>query len=956
MYPTQLGSHLRIEESIRTQELDNNPKGKNQVGSSSVNMVEGESSNNPKKSNGKRKFKGKDDKSSNKMDKLVCWNCSKSGHFKKDCHLCKVNKDGVGPSGSKDLEKQQAFYVHDDDVAWSVDSGARNHICKDLRWFKECQPIEDGSVVKMRNVATEPIKGLGSVLLYFTSRKCLCLSNVLYVPGIRKNLVSEIVLNNGVLKSDKYILSRHGSFMGFGYVCNGMIRLNINYPIIDNSVCMTSTSTSNNFNKSELWHARLGHIHYKRLKDMYKMSLILAFDMKNNEKCKTCMLTKITRQPFKDVVRESKVLDLIHNDLCDFHATPSLGNKKYVVTFIDDASRYCYVYLIHSKDEAPDKFKIYKQQVKLHKNELIKVLHTDRGDEYYDPIYFESTGIIHQTTAPYTPQQNGVAERKNRTLKEMVNSMLSYSRLSEGFWGEAMLTACYILNRTPNKRTKNTPYELWCKKVPNLSYLKVWGCRAVVRLIEPERKTLGERGVDCIFIGYPEHSKAYRFYVLESNDSVSINTVIESRDAIFDEERFTSIRIPRYMIHQSSNKSTTQAEDVSGGASSVPKPRKSTRARKAKSFGSDFQLYLVEGTRNETICQHQYCFNIEEDPKTFSEAMASNDKEAIQDKIDSIMHNNTWVLSDLPPGCKALGSKGILKRKMKVDSTIDKQKEGIDFFDTDAPVARISTKRLLLALAAIHNLVIHQMDEKTAFLNGDLDEDIYMKRPEGFVMPSNEHNVYKLKKSLYGLKQALKQWHQKFDDVIFSNGFALNQTDKCVYSKFYSSGKGVIICLYVDDMLIFGADQGGVDITKKFLSSSFDMKDMGEAEVILGIRIRKGNNGISISQSHYIEKILKKFNFENRSPVSTPIDPSLKLLPNKESPVSQLEYSRDIGCLMYAMISTRPDIAYVMGRLSRYTSNPSSHHWQAVSRVFKYLKGTMNYGLTYSGYPSVLEG
>nr|KAJ0201762.1 hypothetical protein LSAT_V11C600301900 [Lactuca sativa] len=565
---TQLVSHLRIEESLRNQELDNNPKGKNQVGSSSVNMVEGEISKNPKKSNGKRKFKGKDDKSSNKNAKLVCWNCNKPGHFKKDCRLRKVNKDGVRPSGSKDPEKQQgqisvslqnskyirnyismiseAFYVQDDKVAWWVDSGATSHVCKDLYWFKDFQPIEGGFVVKMGKVAAEPIKGIGSVLLTFTSGKCLCLNNVLYVPGIRKSLVSEIVLNNfgykQVLESDKYILPRHGSFMGFGYICNGMIRLNINYPSSDNSVCMASSSTSNNFYKSEFWHARLRHINYKRLKDMSKISLISAFDMQNNEKCKTCMLTKITRQPFKDVLRESKVLDLIHSDLCDFHATPSLGNKKYVVTFIDDASRYCYIYLLHSKDEALDKFKIYKQQVELHKNELIKVLRTDRGGEYYDPVYFESTGIIHQTTAPYTPQQNGVAEKKNRTLKEM---------------GEAMLTACYILNRTPNKRSKNTPYELWCKKVPNLSYLKIWGCRAVVRLTEPKRKTLGERGIDCIFIGYAEHSKAYRFYVLESNDFVSINTVIESRDAIFDEERFTSIPRPRDMIHQSSNKSTT---------------------------------------------------------------------------------------------------------------------------------------------------------------------------------------------------------------------------------------------------------------------------------------------------------------------------------------------------------------------------------------------------------------
>nr|KAJ0203953.1 hypothetical protein LSAT_V11C500280410 [Lactuca sativa] len=237
----------------------------------------------------------------------------------------------------------------------------------------------------------------------------------------------------------------------------------------------------------------------------------------------------------------------------------------------------------------------------------------------------------------------------------------------------------------------------------------------VERLTEPKWKTLGERGTDCIFIGYDEHSKAYRFYVLESNDYVSVNIVIESRDAIIDEERFTYIPRLRDMIQQSFSKNTTQAEDASGGTSFVPGLRKSTRDRKAKSFGYDFQLYL-------------------EDPNTFSEVIASRDvhlwKEAIQDEIDSIMHNNTWVLSDLPPGCKALGCKWILKRKMKVDDIIHKykarlviqgftQKEGIDFFDTYALVAKISAIRLLLALAAIHNILIYQMDLKTAFLNGD---------------------------------------------------------------------------------------------------------------------------------------------------------------------------------------------------------------------------------------------
>ncbi|GJX36181.1 zinc finger, CCHC-type containing protein [Tanacetum coccineum] len=491
----------------------------------------------------------------------------------------------------------------------------------------------------------------------------------------------------------------------------------------------------------------------------------------------------------------------------------------------------------------------------------------------------------------------------------------------------------------------------------------------VVRLSDPKRKTLGEKGIDCIFIGYAEHSKAYRFYVIEPDDSISINSIIESKDAIFDENRFSLILGPKDIIP---NVEESQMDDHTNDVSSeIPKPRKGKRVQKAKSFGSDFQLYLVEGSRDQVGSQYSYCYSIEEDPRTYDEAMQSRDatfwKEAIDDEIGSIMENNTWVLSDLPPRCKTLGCKWIFKRKMKVDGTIDKfkarlviqgfrQKEGIDYFDTYAPVARITTIRLLLALAVVHNLVIHQMDVKTTFLNGDLDEEVYMKQPEGFVMSGNKHKVCKLVKSLYGLEQAPKQWHQKFDEVVLSSGFLLNQSDKCVYSKFDDSGKGVIICLYVDDMLIFRTDQNQIDKTKKFLSSRFSMKDMGEADIIFGIKIKRENKGIVITQSHYIEKILKRFNREDCSPMSTLMDPVKKLKPNTDKPADQLEYSRAIGCLMYAMTSTRPDIAYAVGRLRKFTSNPNRQHWQAITRVFKYLKGTMNYGLSYIGYPLMLEG
>nr|GEW44882.1 zinc finger, CCHC-type [Tanacetum cinerariifolium] len=243
------------------------------------------------------------------------------------------------------------------------------------------------------------------------------------------------------------------------------------------------------------------------------------------------------------------------------------------------------------------------------------------------------------------------------------------------------------------------------------------------------------------------------------NDSVSINSIIESRDAIFDENRFSSIPRPKDIIPNSvESHRDDHSDDV---PSEIPEPRKGKRVRKAKSYGFDFQLYLVEGSRDQVGYQYSYCYNIEEYPRTYDEVIQSRDaafwKEAIDDEIGSIMENNTWVLYDLPPGCKPL---------------------------------------------------------------------------------DNKHKVCKLVKSLYGLKQAPKQWHKKFDEVVLSSGFHLNQSDKRVYSKFDNSDKDVIICLYVDDMLIFETDQNQVDKTKKFLSSRFSIKDMGEADVILGIKIK----------------------------------------------------------------------------------------------------------------------
>ncbi|KAK4352611.1 hypothetical protein RND71_028129 [Anisodus tanguticus] len=241
------------------------------------------------------------------------------------------------------------------------------------------------------------------------------------------------------------------------------------------------------------------------------------------------------------------------------------------------------------------------------------------------------------------------------------------------------------------------------------------------------------------------------------------------------------------------------------------------------------------------------------------------------------------------------------------------------------------------------------------FLNGELEEEIYMEQPEGFVVPGKERKVCKLVKSLYGLKQAPKQWHAKFDQTMLANGFKINECDKCVYIK-NTPNHEVIVCLYVDDMLIMSRDITDVNATKRMLASKFDMKDLGVADLILGIRIHKTPQGLALSQSHYIERVLDKFKYLNFNVAKTPIDVSFALQKNEGESDSQLDYARVLGSLMYIMNCTRPDIACAISKLSRFTSNPNQTYWMAMKRVLGYLKHTQTYALHYNKYPAVIEG
>ena len=358
------------------------------------------------------------------------------------------------------------------------------------------------------------------------------------------------------------------------------------------------------------------------------------------------------------------------------------------------------------------------------------------------------------------------------------------------------------------------------------------------------------------------------------------------------------------------------------------------------------------------------------DPLSFSQGIESNDSpkwiDAMNDELKSMVQNEVWDLVELPEGYKKVGCKWVFKTKRDSKGNIERykarlvakgftQKGGIDYRETFSPVSKKDSLRIIMALVAHYDLELHQMDVKTSFLNGNLEEDVYMDQPEGFSIKGKEHLACKLKKSIYGLKQASRQWYLKFHNTITPFGFKENTVDRCIYLK-VSGSKFIFLILYVDDILLATSDLGLLRETKKFLSMNFEMKDMGEASYVIGIEIFRDRSRrmLGLSQKAYIERVLERFGMDKCSAGDVPIQKgdkfSLMQCPQNEWGRKQMEripYASAVGSLMYAQTCTRPDISFAVGMLGRYQINPGLEHWKAAKKVMRYLQGTKDYMLTF---------
>ena len=340
---------------------------------------------------------------------------------------------------------------------------------------------------------------------------------------------------------------------------------------------------------------------------------------------------------------------------------------------------------------------------------------------------------------------------------------------------------------------------------------------------------------------------------------------------------------------------------------------------------------------------------------------SQNWKSATDAEMDSLIKNGTWELTDLPAGKSVIGSKWVFKTKINPDGTFSKfksglvaqgfsQRHGIDYNEVFAPVVKHESLRTFFAIANQYDLEVHQMDVNSAYLNGDIDAEVYMKQPEGYVDPNHPNKVCKLRKGLYGLKQGARCWNKKIDKFLKSEGFVASDADPCIYVK-RKKGKICILALYVDDTVIATNCKRMLADIKRKLCGQFHMEDLGEVKYILGMMVKRDREAgtLTIDQRCYLEGVLQRFGMENCNPVSTPLEPGrqLRKATEDDEEVDTHRYQEIVGCLIYASITTRPDISHAVNVLSQHMAKPNKEHLSAAKRVLRYLRGTTDVGIIF---------
>lgn len=914
---------------------------------------------------------------------FLCHNCGQPGHFRNNCPQGgkqfdlrnKLNAKHTEDNDNKDNEGLANVSRHSEWYTaksfngnqvenWIVDSGATQHMCKNEGSFFQLDITHKGNII-VANGNKTPIMGKGNVRLTLASgndRWDVELKDVLWVPGLNDNLVSVNQLGRkgytAVFTQEACHLSKGSQWFCVANHMNGLYTLNnagrclnSSEEVVDESLCIHE------------WHRRLAH---RNLADIRRMRAegIKIKDCSHSDDCEACIKGKMARRPFpKKATPTEAPLDCIACDLCGPIQVESVRRKKYVITFTDLYSRHTEVEFLRKKSEAAAASKNYIEKLKTQFGRKPKAFRTDRGTEFLNESmesYLKKEGIKMQHTVGYAAEQNGVAERKNRTLMEAARSMLTESDLPKCLWAEAVATAAYTFNRIVNKNGK-TPYELMHgMKPPKIAYHE-FGCDVYAMVPDEKRRKLDDKAEKMKFVGYDENAKGYRLVNAygqihisrevrflentpkpqEDNDFEWIVTgnSNEEEEEIFDEKsnyEFNDTQGEEDDFY--SQEEETQEEEVQH---EIVLPRRSTRVTrqvKPYQYGDRAPFFYSASCKREP------------EPRTFTEAINSTHSnewlEAMNDELDAIEENQTWEVVDLPHGRRAIGSKWVFKTKLNENGAAGErkarlvaqgfsQKFGEDYDEVFAPVARTATLRMLLSVAGKRNYSVNHYDIKTAFLNGTLKEEVFMKQPPGF---QNGSKVLRLKKSLYGLKQSARVWNQTLHEQLEVNGCKQNQTDKCLYVR-KQDGKVCYLIIHVDDILVATNSQQLEHQIMGSIAKKFELKNLGGVKHYLGIDIERLDGKFFISQPRYIDTIVEAASLEDAKISKHPLDTGYQKQEGELLDTNE-EFRKLIGMLLYLVTNTRPDIAASVSILSKNVQKPRDNDMLEVKRVIRYLKGT----------------
>ena len=939
---------------------------------------------------------------SRSRSKVTCWYCKKEGHVKKDCYARKRKMenedDGEAAVMVDKMQEIDALTISDQDPRenWVIDSGCSYHMTSRREWF--CEFIEaTGGRVLLADDRAVTVQGTGSILINAKGGTVKKLTNVRYVPDLKRNLISVSSLDVQGFKQEggngKTSFYKNGRLALQGTLCGSLY-------LLDGDTVKPSANAVVSKDDTALWHSRLAHTSIKNLKVLVEKGILDKKSISNLEFCESCVMGKNKRLSFNvGKHNSSEVLRYIHSVLWGSpHVHLSISRKQYFLSLIDDYSRKVWVYFLATKDEAFDKFCEWKCLVENQVDKKVMCLRTDNGLEFCNNafnVFCKKNGIERHRTCAYTPQQNGVAERMNRTIMEKVRCLLDESGLEEKFWAEAVATAVYVINRTPSSANDlNIPEELWMGKVPGYRHLRRFGSLVYVHIDQGKLKPRALKGV---FIGYPTGVKGYKVWLLQDQKCIISRNAMFREDLLYKEhlKDESSEAGGASSSTQGLTKSSIEIEEVTQessevqGAGGVSQQRsESDNADTGSSVDlRDYQLArdrirreIVKPARYSEDSATAFALSVAEEleieePRSYSEAVKCRDWKkwngGMDEEMGSLDKNKTWYLCDLPEGQKAIGCRWLYKLKPGIPGVEDlrhkarlvakgySQREGVDYQEIFAPVVKHVSIRLMLSIVVDKDLELEQLDVKTAFLHRKIDEDIYMDQPEGYVVKGQEDKVCKLVKSLYGLKQAPRQWNKCFDQFMIKNGFEKSEYDLCVYFKKTQDDEYIYLLLYVDDILLVSRKIEDINEVKKMLKTQFDMKDLGPAKRILGMDIERNRTGgvLKLSQSGYLKKVLQIFRMIEAKPVSIPIGAQFKLKSLEDGEQGsagsddEVPYSNAVGSIMYAMISTRPDLAFAVGLVSRFMSNPSKEHWQAVQWILRYLVATQDVGLVFKKGP-----